>query len=257
MTYLLALTAINLRSNMSLRWAFLVRMGFMALNNLIFVVIWVVFFYQFKEIGGWTIHHMLIMFGMTALGYGLFVLIFDGFRDMAYSIDRGELDGYLIQPKPVLLSLGASKSDAAGFGEFLSGIILCGLAWPVTSEHVFMILLMYFLCGIFWSSIALILGSVAFYAKDMNEWGREMLMSMIIVGTKPAAIYQGFFKIIIFTAMPVGFMTYLPIQYLVTSQLELMAISIFGVLAVAIFAIWFFYNGLKRYESGNRFGIRG
>ncbi len=257
LSYLLDLFKINFRSAVSLRWAFIARSVFMAANNLIMFCVWILMFRNFDDIQGWTIHHMMILVGVGSGGFGLFVLFGNGLRTLANQIDNGELDSYLISPQPALLSAAGKSCDPSGLGELVTTLILCGFAWPVVQHHVPAVIGLLVLFGIFWASMALIFGSVAFWAKDMDEWANTMLMNCIIIGTNPTNIYSDFFKIIIFTVFPVGFVALFPIEYMINNQIELLLYATGGVFAIAALAIWLFNHGLKRYESGNRFGVRG
>lgn len=215
------------------------------------------FFHTFKSVGGWTANHMMLLFGCTAGGFGLFVLFFYGYRLLPQMIDNGELDGYLTQPKPILLSIGGTRTDASGFGELLSTAILCGMAWPLTSQHLWLVISLVLLSGIFWASIALILGSASFWARDMGDWAGDMLNNFIIIATNPTNIYHGIFRLMIFTIIPVACLAYLPIEYMATNEISLLLYALAGIASIAGFSVWIFHRGLKRYESGNRFGVKG
>lgn len=255
--YMKELFKINFRSAVSLRGAFLLRSIFMAANNLIYFCIWLLMFHNFDDIQGWTLHHIMILFGMGSGGFGLFVMFGDGLRKLATTIDNGELDTYLLYPRPLLLSVAGKSLDPTGLGELTTTATLFFFAWPLVSQHLALALGGVVLFAIFWASIALIFNSFAFWFKDMQEWAGAMLTNCIIIGTNPTNIYDGAFKFLIFSAIPVGYVAFFPIEYTITNNINLLFYAVGGVTAIASFAVWFFYHGLKRYESGNRFGVRG
>jgi ABC-2 type transport system permease protein len=123
-----ALVAMNLRSSLALRGAFWLQAAFMVLNNLAFFAIWWLLFERFPEIGGWRLHDVLTLFGVVASGYGTSVVFAGGVRDLARSISEGELDSSLVQPKPVLLHLLASRTIASGWGDLATGAIMLWMA---------------------------------------------------------------------------------------------------------------------------------
>ena len=53
--FLRALVATNLKASLALRGAFWARVVFMMANNLIFFVMWWVFFERFEEVRGWRL----------------------------------------------------------------------------------------------------------------------------------------------------------------------------------------------------------
>src|SRR3989338_8561910 len=174
--YLWALLSITFKSVSSQRGAILLRGIFAFMNHLIYFPVWYVMFSFTPSIGGWTLQHAFLGYGISIACWGIVVLTMFGLRTLPQQIDNGELDSYLTLPKPVLLSAALSSSRNSGLGELLVGI---------------------------------------------------------------------------------GFITHIPIEFIMTHQFKFLAFAMVGTVAYAIFAIAFFYHGLKYYESGNRFGVRG
>lgn len=252
-----ALLKINLKSQISLRGVFITQALMMTLNNIIFFMIWVVFFHKFKTINGWGLEHMATMYGLGVVAFGIFAVCFRGLSEMSYTIDNGGLDTYLIQPKPMLLSISASRSDASGFGEILSGTILLIVGFDVLKDQFLWLLPLLLMGTVVWFSFALILGSLSFWLKDMGEFTNNVMMSFIILATKPASVYTGVLKAVVFTIMPVAYLSLLPIQFLMTGNWNFILGALVGTLTLLLFSVWFFNRGMKRYESGNRFGVQG
>lgn len=255
--YMLALLKMSLKSSVSLRGAFLTKMIFMAANNLLFMVIWLFFFQHFETLRGWDIKYMALMFGLVAASFGLWVIFANGLRMLAKMIDDGDLDTLLLQPKPVLLNIAGAQSEASGFGEVLTGLVLFALSGFLQPHLIPWLLVVLFLGFLFWCSLSILLGSLAFWFKDMNEWARELLMSALFFATWPNSIYSGTVKIVIFTIIPVGFLSYMPVQFLTGMDWVALAISCVGISAMLLCSLLVFHLGLNRYESGNRFGVRG
>ena len=64
-------------------------------------------------------------------------------------------------------------------------------------------------------------------------------------------------KLLLFTIIPAGFVTYLPIQALRDLSLLDAALAVAGALGVLAAGVGMFYLGLRRYESGNLMEMRG
>lgn len=76
-------------------------------------------------------------------------------------------------------------------------------------------------------------------------------------GTQPGSIYTGIIKTFLLFVIPAGVLTFLPVE-IVTNPTFNGVLTIIGVTAAFFgLAVWFFYRSLRRYESGNSFGIRG
>ena len=123
LTFLVALWKANLLSAMEYRVAFLSQVAGMMLNNAIYFVFWLIFFDRFKEVQGWGLNNMLLLFGLVATGFGLAVYLFGNVLRLADVIAGGRLDYYLSLPRPVLLHVLASGSRPSGLGDVLYGLI--------------------------------------------------------------------------------------------------------------------------------------
>src|SRR4029453_8443848 len=80
-------------------------------------------FAKVPEINGWTFWSVVMMFGAVALAEGVGSLFFDGMWRLAWQINQGELDYFLVRPYPVVLQ---SSSAAIGING-LSNIVVGGL----------------------------------------------------------------------------------------------------------------------------------
>ena len=59
------------------------------------------------------------------------------------------------------------------------------------------------------------------------------------------------------TLLPVAFLTHLPIKWLMEHNLYALGWSVAGTAGLCAVSFGIFRAGLRRYESGNRFGVRG
>src|SRR5262245_18749046 len=122
-----ALFVTNLKASMMLRGEFAKQVVFMAVNNFTFFVFWWVLMRRVPEIRGWHLADIQILFGIIAVAVGLAVAVAGGIRFLGQFIDQGERDTLLVQPPPVLLHAAGMRSQSAGFGDIISGVIL--IAW--------------------------------------------------------------------------------------------------------------------------------
>ncbi|MCL4835806.1 MAG: ABC-2 family transporter protein, partial [Caldilineaceae bacterium] len=65
LSFLLSLWKTNLLSAMEYRAAFLLQVGGMMLNNAVHFLFWVIFFDRFKEVNGWGLMDMLLLYGLV------------------------------------------------------------------------------------------------------------------------------------------------------------------------------------------------
>jgi len=106
-------------------------------------------------------------------------------------------------------------------------------------------------------SYAIIVNSLAFWLGNASGLTSQLQSSLILFSTYPSQLFSGYVRLLLFTAIPAGFLAYIPVQLLRewswTLAGELAAVSAASLLA----ATAVFYVGLRRYESGNLLAMRG
>ncbi len=254
--FLAALVSINLKSSFALRGAFWLQAGFMVANNVLFFVFWWIFFERFEQIRGWRVADVAALFGIVAMGFGVAVVFAGGMRDLSRAIVDGDLDAFLTQPKSPLLHLTASRTYASGWGDICSGLgflLLSGLVdWrllPVAGVAVLCSATVFIASGI-------IIHSLAFWLGRIEPVARQLWDFLITFSTYPRTLFEGALKLVLFTVIPAGFIGYLPVDLVRDFTWTGLAASLAGALGYALLSVAIFRAGLRRYESGNRFGVR-
>lgn len=255
--FFLALCHMTFKSASMQRGAMLLRAFFSITTHLIYIPVWYILFQFTPNIDGWTIEHALYAYGLAIGCWGIVSLLAFGLRTLPEQIDHGELDAYLTLPKPVLLSAAISSSRNTGLGELLFGIsllIFCHLHYGAS-----IILVPYFLLlgSVVFASAVLFFATFGFWLRQFLASAEEIYFNFNLMASRPAPIFTGLFHILSLTLLPVGLMTHIPVEYVMGHKIELLFYSSLGTVAYAAFAILFFHIGLRYYESGNRFGVRG
>jgi ABC-2 type transport system permease protein len=251
-----ALVATNVKATFALRGAFWLQAVLMAANNLVFFSVWWIFFDRFQEIGGWRIADMTALYGIVALGFGASVVLFGGTRDLARTIADGDLDPFLSQPKDPLLHAAGSRSFASGWGDVVSGIgllVVSGYLQPAAVP----VALLGALCGtVVFTATGILFHSLAFWMGPVNDWARQMWEFVIIFSVYPQTVYGPLLRAVLFTVIPAGFIGFLPVELLRGFTPLGLAATVGGAAAYGTLAVVVFRRGLRRYASGNRFGVR-
>lgn len=256
-TFFLSLVRTSIRASISVRGAFLLESVLMIANNLVFLLMWWILFRQFKEVAGWTMRDMIALNAIGMGAYGLMQICFGGIKDLSKIILNGDLDPLMTQPKNLLLHLAGSKSLSKGWGHLMTTAILViigKLATPTTIP----LIIIGIICGcLIFTSMSIIAHSLVFWLGAVESVSKKYCDSLFLFALYPTNIYSGWLQVVMFTLIPAAFIGYLPVQLLRQfSWLSLAALCLSAVgFVVLAFAI--FHLGLKRYESGNQFGIRG
>jgi ABC-2 type transport system permease protein len=254
--FLAAMVAMNLKSSFALRGAFWLQASFMVANNLLYFTFWWIFFDRFEEVGGWRVRDVAALYGVVAAGFGMAVVFAGGIRDLSRAIIEGDLDAFLTQPRSPLLHALTSKTSASGWGDLVSGfafLMFSGLVeWRTAPVAVLAVLLS---ATVFVAS-GVILHSLAFWLGRIDNLARQMWDFLVTFSIYPRPIFSGALKLLLFTLIPAGFIGYLPVELVRNFQWSGLAAAVGGAVAYAGLAIAVFQAGLRRYESGNRFGVR-
>lgn len=256
MRFVRALAGTNLRAAVALRGAFWTQALFMVANNLIFFTVWLLFFNRFESVRGWQLGDMAALYGVAATAFGMAVVLGEGVRDVARMIVEGDLDAYLTQPKPVVLQVVACRSNPAGWGDIVSGLILLGLSGYVTWASVPWLLLAPTLGALAIISVALIVGSMAFWFGPLDTLARQIVEFTVLCAVYPSSIFSGVLRIVLFTLIPAGFVSHLPVTLVRDFSWPHLGLAVGGTSGLLALASFTFHRGLRRYSSGNRFGVR-
>ena len=255
--YIITLFATSLKASLALRGSFVLNTVFMAVNDFIMFANFWILFHKVESIGGWKLRECALLWGISALGYGITVVLFAGGRRVSRYVILGELDIYLTQPRPPLLQILASHSAAAGWGDVLAGAVLLWASGYITLWSL-PLLLTVIACGVvILASCALLAHSLAFWAGDVREFGDMLWEFLVAFSTYPDPIYSGLLRLALFSILPAGFIALLPVDIVRAPEWGKVALLAAATLFYALLAYWVFERGLRRYASGSAMQVRG
>jgi len=186
--FFLALLRTSIRASISLRGAFLLESALMVANNLIFLLMWWIFFRQFKQISGWTMTDMIALNAIGMGGYGLMQICFGGTKQISRIILNGELDPFMTQPKNLLIHLTGSKSFSKGWGHLMTTVILVVLGKLISSIPLILIG-MICSCLVF-TSVGIIAHSLVFWFGSIEKVSKNYCDSLFLFALYPTNIYS-------------------------------------------------------------------
>ncbi len=234
---------------------FITNILFMILNNACFIVQWVVLYSLQDQIGGYSFTQVLLLWGMAAGSYGVSHFFFENAYTLSDQITEGKLDAYLVQPKNVLLSLITSKVKTSALGDMLYGYIMCIFA-HVSILHYLLFTFLSICGGLILTGFAIVLGSFSFWIKKADMLAETGNGWMTSFSNYPDGIFKGVVKVLLYTLIPVGIVSYLPVSILSEFKLPLFGIVVGFTILMVVLAFLVFYRGLKRYSSSNLMGVR-
>ena len=116
---------------------FLTNICFMALNNAAFIIQWVILFHLKKDIGGYTMKEVMLLWGLAASTFGLARILFNRAFSLPELIINGKLDSYLVMPKNVLLSVITSSTNTSAIGDLLYGLTNSVISFATYPDGIF------------------------------------------------------------------------------------------------------------------------
>ncbi|MBN1667845.1 MAG: ABC-2 family transporter protein [Anaerolineales bacterium] len=249
--FLLAVWKANLQSAMEYRVSFLMQMLGMMLNNLMYFLIWVIFFDRFQEVRGWGLTDMLVTFGITSSTFGLVSILFGNALNLGELITGGRLDYYLSLPKPVLLHALASRSNASGLGDFLYGFLSFAASGLLTAESLARFGLAILFAAAVFLSFLILVQSLAFWVGASTNLVGIAVNAILTFAIYPITLFDAAARLVLFTLIPAALIGALPASFVRLFTWEVLAQLSLGALVLLALAILVFHLGLRRYESGS------
>jgi ABC-2 type transport system permease protein len=253
--YLFALVATAQKASFALRGAFALQVALMAVNNLLFFTTWWILLRRFPSAGGYTLRDMMLLHGVSATGFGLAVVLCGGMFQLGRHIGDGDLDALLCQPKSVLLRAIASQSQASGLGDIASGALLFAMSGYLRWQTAPLALLAVFLCGTMLVASFVVLQCAVFWLGRVEQVSRRLWEFVVTLSLYPPALFGGGMRFVMFTILPAALVSHVPVQLVRSFDWHSGVIAVAGTTLYVLFAAWLFARGLRRYESGSRFGV--
>lgn len=243
-----------LSTAMEYKTNFIIQVMAMFFNDVVWMVFWLIFFNRFKNVGGWELNDMLMLYSIVCLSYGLSGFFFGNRNRIAGMVNQGKLDFYLTLPRNTLYHILISSSNFYDLGDILFGISVAFFC--ITPEKIPLFIIFTLLSTIIFTAFGTITGTLAFYFGNAEETSRTLFMGVLSFASYPLSIYSGAARFILLTLIPAGFITGIPVEVLKVFSMKWFLLTFGFTFLITLIAVVFFYIGLKRYESGNLMHVR-
>jgi ABC-2 type transport system permease protein len=252
-----AYTRLNWNSQLEYRGAFIMQIVAMFMNDGVWVAFWVLFFTRFPVVRGWGVNDVITIWAITAAGFGMAYAIFGNGLSLASLIAQGQLDVWMLYPRALLPHILLGRMSPSAFGDMLFGYaVYIGFVHPDLAHFALFAGLTLSVAMLF-VGFSVVTGSLSFYFGNATNISTQWGFTLITFSTYPSVLFEGAVKIVLYTLIPAGFVSYLPIEALRQLSLVHAALAVAGSFVVLIVGTLVFYHGLRRYESGNLTEMRG
>jgi len=252
-----AYVKLNFLAQLEYRAAFLSQAIAMFANNCVWVLFWVLFFNRFPVLRGWTVTDVITVWSIAASGFGLAHTVCGNALYLPGLIARGQLDVWMLYPRPLLPHLVLGRMSATSCGDAIFGYVVYLLMVKPDLPHFCLFVFLSLAVAFLFVGFSILTGCLTFFIGNSEGLAEQWRYAMITFSTYPATLFEGAVKILLFTVLPAGFVNYMPIMALREMSLYYCAMTVAGACAVLAVSIAVFYFGLSRYESGNLMEMRG
>lgn len=243
--------AANLQGALEYRFSFASQIFAMLINDCMWLIFWLAYFGKFQLVAGWGRDEIVMLWAVTAAGYGLGTTICGNMMALAGMIARGEMDFYLALPKPVLPHALISKMHLTAPGDILFGLLVFGLIVRPSATQWLLFLLFVLTTALIFVGFSVITQSLSFWLGNAEGLAQQFANALLSFSTYPTVIFNGAIKVALFTIIPAGFIAYLPVQLLREFSWPLLAGLLLFAIGIVAAGGLVFRAGLRRYESGN------
>ncbi len=251
-----AYTAANLQAAMEYRVAFGMQVLTMVANDSLWLFFWWAYFKQFPIVHGWQNTDIIIIWSVAACGFGISTAVFGNAPKLAALIMNGGLDAYLGMPRYVLLHVCIAASDPTAWGDIIFAIGAFFLFVHPDLLHIGLYLLLVLQVSFIFTAFFVLLCSLAFFLGNTEGLSQQVAGALISFSTYPMNIFNGAVRLLLFTVIPAGFISFVPLQLLHQFTWPLLGAMVGFTVLIVFAAVGVFELGLRRYESGNLLGMQ-
>jgi ABC-2 type transport system permease protein len=232
------------------RASFVSQVAVMGVNDIVWVLFWVLFFRQVGSVRGWDSQSILLLLAVITTAAGMSLGVLANARRVGNMAVDGELDGVLALPVPPLAHLLLRRIEAVNVGDLLFGLVMFLVAGSPTLPRTVVFVGVVLAAATIMTGFLVLTGSLAFFA-GRNEGGELGFHAILLLGSYPVDIFAGAAKVLLYTAVPAAFVSTVPARLIddfdAGQALVLAAVAVaFAVAAWATFTL-----GLRRYTSGS------
>lgn len=247
---------LNVKKEYKYKSSFFMQIFMMILNDAFFIIQWFIIFQLVDNIGGYGFRETVLLWAISAGGFGFAHTFFDGAWNITDYVYNGKLDVFLTQPKNVLINVCCSKTNISSIGDMVYGFIALAIIGAPWYWYLLMIPSM-IIAGLLYVSVYVVFSSLCFYIKQGNSVAQSAERIIMQTSTYPPAIFNTVVKWVLLTFIPALFFTFIPAQYFFLTPNVWWILGALGVTTLWIILAFLTFNmGLKRYNSGSLMGGR-
>jgi ABC-type uncharacterized transport system permease subunit len=249
--YLFALSVANWREHYTDTRRALLLSGFMFVQNLIFFLLWVIFFGSVGEIRGWRLQDVSLLYGFVAFAVGFSTFLCDGVRTLPLRVLDQSFDSFIVRPRHPLPALMFSRSSGSSLGDVLSAPLYWFVFGGMTLGWLPVLLAVSLLAAAIFQAATVLVYSAVFWLRSGGRFSDQLFEILIISATVPQHNQPLGIKLALFSVIPAGFISLTPVSLIQNFDALSFAGLVVAALVYGTLAVFVFNAGLRRYISQN------
>ncbi len=251
---------LNLKAQAAYRGEFLLGLLFGLVWQGSMVLFAGVLLLRFPGLGGWTQGDVLLIASMRLVSHSFYVALFSNVAFLAYLVQEGRMDGFLLRPMPVYRQVLLSRFQVNAFGDLLAGAGIFVLALLRLDLDWTPLKALYVAGGIVGGTmveagVQTLLAIAALRFTGMASWTTWVDQMISTFGNYPLNVLPSPVMDLLTFAFPVAFIAYLPAAvvtgHTASTGLPLLLTAASPIIGIGFFfaakAVW--YRSLRIYES--------
>ncbi|WP_223068924.1 ABC transporter permease [Paenibacillus caui] len=247
----------SVRSRMQYKFNFVLSTLLAALIQISEFLMVAIVLYKFGAIKGWSLYEIGYLYAVMTLAKTLYRTFADEVHHLEKYLVNGELDGLLIRPLPVLLTL-MPQSFRIMLGEVLQGgfVLYWALSGMMQSGQVGwtsvpLTLFIIFTGAIILFSIGLATATLGFWTTRISELQNITEDAARTAAQYPLTLYPKWMSGLLLTLIPVGLVNYLPSLYILRGEMGpwVLALTAGAAVLCLVLSLLFWRLGLTKYQS--------
>jgi ABC-2 type transport system permease protein len=193
----------------------------------------------------------MFIWAVTSSAFGVSHVLFANANQLTRLIVTGELDTFLLQPCNLLVNVCCARTSLSAYGDLLYGIVLLALTQGGDAHAWLFFGLAVPVGALLFAATSLTAHTLTFYFGDASLAGSMSLEFVINFCIYPEGIYPGVIRGVMYSLIPASFIAHVPLRLARGFTVGWLLLWLLAAVAYCAFAVWFFFRGLRRYESGN------
>lgn len=206
----------SISSQMEYRASFFIQIAGQFFITLIdFLGVWVLFG-RFGNILGWELYEVMVLYGTVSLSFAINDFVTRGFDIMPRLILSGDLDRFLLRPRPMVLQILGYEFSTRRFGRLAQGLLFLiigfsGLNLPWNPAKILLFSFTILGGAALFMGLIMIQGAFSFWVPAGLEFMNIFTYGGIETAQFPVTIYHKWFRGFFIFVIPLACISYFPL----------------------------------------------